>query len=280
MEAQDGFFYWRRIELRLIPSISNGAEIDREDWVRPGTVNVTVTNSSGAAQGDATVTVTNQWGRVYTATTAANGTASLSITDPGTWVLSVSKVGFATRSENGSTFPGETSTNTIRLSGGPLAPARLTATVISGTRIDLTWPDVSDETSYRIQRQIGSGSFIHLATTSANVTSYTDGSAVAGTSYTYRISAENSAGSSSFVASPSVTTPSSASTATTTTASGSSTAGGSTTSSAGTRTSSGSTSSGGSSSSGGGGGAPSFWFLAAASSLWALRRLASARHGK
>lgn len=69
-----------------------------------------------------------------------------------------------------------------------MAPTNLTAQVVSTSAVKLYWNDVSSkETGYRIERKTGNGSFVHLASLSANTTSYTDSSVVNGESYTYRV---------------------------------------------------------------------------------------------
>lgn len=78
----------------------------------------------------------------------------------------------------------------------PAAPSGLSATSSSSsTRIDLRWTDNSSvETGFRIERSTGgSGPFSQIATTAANVTTYTDTSGLErNTRYFYRVRATNS----------------------------------------------------------------------------------------
>lgn len=90
-----------------------------------------------------------------------------------------------------------------------LAPSAPTLTATGGAAPSLSWT-VSDNggapiTSYSVLRKVGSGSEAVLATTSG--TSYTDTSAPAGQSVTYRVTATNSAGTSAPSNAVTVTTP-------------------------------------------------------------------------
>jgi lysophospholipase L1-like esterase/fibronectin type 3 domain-containing protein len=88
----------------------------------------------------------------------------------------------------------------------PPAPASLTATAISSGRIDLVWSDVAGETGYRVERSTGGGSWAAIATTAANVTSYSDTGLASSTTYSYRVVATNGAGDSPPSPSASATT--------------------------------------------------------------------------
>ena len=80
----------------------------------------------------------------------------------------------------------------------PSAPGTLTATAISGSRVDLSWGAASDNvgvTGYRVERCQGAGcsNFAQIATTAGTTTSYSDTTAAAGTSYSYRVRANDAA---------------------------------------------------------------------------------------
>lgn len=81
----------------------------------------------------------------------------------------------------------------------PIAPTVFTATAISSTQINLAWMDNSNnETGFKIERSASvSGPFVTLTTVGTNVTSYQNTGLTASTSYFYRISSVNAAGSSS-----------------------------------------------------------------------------------
>ena len=91
----------------------------------------------------------------------------------------------------------------------PNAPSNLTATAISSTQIRLTWTDnSSDETRFYIERKTGaSGTYSTLAYVYANVTTYTDTSALHNTEYFYRVRAYNAGGYSPYSNEASTTTP-------------------------------------------------------------------------
>jgi autotransporter-associated beta strand protein len=77
----------------------------------------------------------------------------------------------------------------------PSAPGALAATTISTSEIDLTWSDNStNESSFLIERSSDNVSFLHIATTGAGVTSYSDTDLSAGTTYYYRVRASNAGG--------------------------------------------------------------------------------------
>lgn len=72
-----------------------------------------------------------------------------------------------------------------------LTTPSLTATVVGPTQIDLTWPDVANESSYKLERSLtGTGSWTQIGgTIAANSTSYSDTGLTASTHYYYRLSA-------------------------------------------------------------------------------------------
>ena len=76
----------------------------------------------------------------------------------------------------------------IDVSGGtdiPPAPSNLTATA-SGSNINLSWQNNTQSNYIGIERKIGSGSWLQIATVAQTATSYTDPSLAAG-SYAYRV---------------------------------------------------------------------------------------------
>ncbi len=92
----------------------------------------------------------------------------------------------------------------------PSAPTNLTASrggSESSQRINLTWTDNSNnETNFTVERCTGSSSYcasqgswsVRTSTLAANTTSYTDTGLSRKTTYTYRVKATNSAGSSNY----------------------------------------------------------------------------------
>lgn len=91
----------------------------------------------------------------------------------------------------------------------PAAPTNLTAAAVSSSQINLIWADnASNETGFYIERCAGAGctNFGQIATTAANTTSYADTGLTASTSYTYRVHAYNTAGTSDYTNESSATT--------------------------------------------------------------------------
>jgi hypothetical protein len=83
----------------------------------------------------------------------------------------------------------------------PAAPANLAATVISRSRINLSWTDnANNESGFRIERCKGSNctNFALIATLGANVTSYANIGLTANTTYRYRVYAYNASGNSGY----------------------------------------------------------------------------------
>jgi glucose/arabinose dehydrogenase len=78
----------------------------------------------------------------------------------------------------------------------PPVPTGLTATTTGARRINVSWSNVSGESGYRVERATGSGSFSQIASTAANVVTYTDTTAAAATTYTYRVRSYNASGNS------------------------------------------------------------------------------------
>ena len=119
--------------------------------------------------------------------------------------------GLAVTAYNNSTLCTATFDNVQIIGGGtvttPSAPSNVVATNVTGT-VKLTWTDnATNETSYRIDRAIGAGTYATIATLAADVTSYTDSTVAASTIYNYKVSAVNSAGPGS--SEVSITTPAS-----------------------------------------------------------------------
>ena len=80
-----------------------------------------------------------------------------------------------------------------------VAPGTLSATAVSGTRIDLAWGAATDDlavTGYRIERCQGAGctNFVQIAAPTGTATSYSDTTVVNATSYSYRVRAVDAAG--------------------------------------------------------------------------------------
>lgn len=87
-------------------------------------------------------------------------------------------------------------------------PTNLTATATSPTQISVTWSDkAAGESGYKLERKIGSGSFVQIASLPANSSSYTDSSLTPQTTYAYRVKAFNTISESFYSNEASATTP-------------------------------------------------------------------------
>lgn len=89
----------------------------------------------------------------------------------------------------------------------PAAPSGLTASAQSSTQINLSWADVTDESTYKVQRSAnGTTGWSQIGTTAANVTSFANTGLAASTTYWYRVIASNATGDSPASTSASATT--------------------------------------------------------------------------
>ncbi|MBI3852493.1 MAG: S8 family serine peptidase [Verrucomicrobia bacterium] len=90
----------------------------------------------------------------------------------------------------------------------PAAPANLQATPASGTRVDLSWADQSNnELGFALERSTDGVTFYLADTVGAGDVNYSDRTVQPGNTYFYRVRAYNPGGSSGYADAPSVTTP-------------------------------------------------------------------------
>lgn len=74
-------------------------------------------------------------------------------------------------------------------------PTSLTATAISSSSISIAWTDnATNEDGYQIERSFDGATFTEIATTTANISSYTDTALTPATIYYYRVRAFNTEG--------------------------------------------------------------------------------------
>jgi hypothetical protein len=117
---------------------------------------------------------------------------------PGTYYVRVGGYSSAT---------GSFSLDVVVPSSPPDAPSGLSATVNGTDQISVAWTDnSSDESGFSLERATGGGGFTIIANLGANATSYTDNGLQPGTSYSYRVAAFNTAGSSGYSNTASATT--------------------------------------------------------------------------
>ncbi|MCB0323106.1 MAG: fibronectin type III domain-containing protein [Bdellovibrionales bacterium] len=90
----------------------------------------------------------------------------------------------------------------------PSAPSNLSASADSTTSVVLKWNDTSDnESGFKIERKVGSGSYSQITTVNANVTTYLSTGLARNTTYTFRVRAHNGAGNSQYTNQASAQTP-------------------------------------------------------------------------
>ena len=85
----------------------------------------------------------------------------------------------------------------------PTAPSALVATGVSTSQVDLSWTDnSSNEIVFNIERSTSSaaGPFFRIASSSANIATYSDTGRSASTTYWYRVNAQNLWGTSAYSA--------------------------------------------------------------------------------
>jgi uncharacterized protein (TIGR02145 family) len=79
----------------------------------------------------------------------------------------------------------------------PLPPTNLIGNVFSSTQINLSWTDHStNETSFKIERKTGTGTFAIVGTTASDITIFSDAGLTPGTTYVYRVYSNNAVGNS------------------------------------------------------------------------------------
>ncbi|MFP4362391.1 MAG: chitobiase/beta-hexosaminidase C-terminal domain-containing protein [Spirochaetia bacterium] len=88
----------------------------------------------------------------------------------------------------------------------PQAPTGLSVSLNASTQPELNWTDNSNiERGFRIERKLESGSYSEIHETGANVTTYTDTTAMENNTYVYRVSAVNDFGGAVCTIEPSIT---------------------------------------------------------------------------
>lgn len=79
----------------------------------------------------------------------------------------------------------------------PLSPTNLSAQLITGTQVNLTWTDNStNESGFKIDRKQTGGQYSNIATLNSDVTLYSDNGLTINETYTYRLYSFNTRGNS------------------------------------------------------------------------------------
>src|SRR5205807_2364845 len=85
------------------------------------------------------------------------------------------------------------------ITSAPAAPSSLTAAEASTSEVDLAWSESSTNvTKFKIERSTDNVTFTQITTVAAGVTTYNNTGLTANTTYSYRVRASNTAGSSAF----------------------------------------------------------------------------------
>ena len=172
-------------------------------------ITVTGTNLSGAT--------TTAWvGAAHDAALTNVSSTSVNVTVPADAPVSADQLTVFTA--GGTAFSGSNFTVTAS-SQGPTAPSGLTATAASSSQINLSWTASTDPagvTGYLIQRCQGAScsNFAQIASVAGTVTTYSNTSLAASTSYSYRVQATDAAANlSAFSGTATTSTPSGSDTA-------------------------------------------------------------------
>jgi hypothetical protein len=96
--------------------------------------------------------------------------------------------------------------NQVKGTTVPLAPTGLAAQATVAGQIRLTWNGVTGATGFQVQRSLNATSWTTIASTGSGVTSYTNISLAASTTYYYRVRAVDAGGGSAYSAQASATT--------------------------------------------------------------------------
>ena len=186
---------------------SGGSPVRMKFWYRPGdpddiyinertlgeppTPTPTVTNTPTVT---ATPTDTSTPTPTPTDTPTSTSTSTPTPTDTPTQTPTETPGGGDTPTPTATPTRTPTPTPTVTLTpSAPLPPSGLACTVISDSRIDLTWTDNSlDETEFRIERSTNGVTWVEIATVPANTTGYVNTGLDPDSTYYYRVRAYRS----------------------------------------------------------------------------------------
>lgn len=203
------------LELRLSATDSSGQVTTITRRIDPLTINLTLAaNVAGATMVFNDEFVSTPTTRTWIAGATATISAPAQVVVNGqTWVFTGWSNG-GTRTQTISA-PAVNTTLTANYAQGLGAPEQLTAAASGPKTVVLGWADTTTaETGFKVERRLASSTgdtgWTQIGTTSANVTTYTDTTAVAATAYQYRVrAASTTLGDSAYSNVAAVTTPAS-----------------------------------------------------------------------
>ena len=104
---------------------------------------------------------------------------------------------YRVRAQNATGFSAYSNTASVTTSGIPTAPTGLTAAVATATTMNLAWTNTAaNATAVLVQQSTNNSTFTQIASLAATATTYTATGLTSGTTYYFRVSAQNSAGTS------------------------------------------------------------------------------------
>jgi len=178
--------------------------------IAPGSPALTVVTAQNPAAGEQTGGVLLGWSAVAGATgynvyrrassdsydyaAPLNGTTPITqttYTDPGSALTGGTTYAYVVRAVTAGAESASSSELSATAIARPLAPASTTATLSAGGQISVTWPAVVSASRYNVYRRPTSGSYDYTAplngATPVSATSFTDTTAINGTTYRYVI---------------------------------------------------------------------------------------------
>src|SRR6266540_583665 len=170
----------------------------------PAAQTVTVSNGGGGTLSGLTATVSYTTGQGWLAASLSSTTAPSTLTltaTTGTLVAGTYTATVAVAAAGAANSPQPVSVTFTLGPSAPAAPSNLAATAVSSSQINLSWTDnATTEDGFQIERCSGAGctAFTQIATVGPNVTTYSNTGLAASTSYSYRVRANNGAGSSGY----------------------------------------------------------------------------------
>lgn len=186
-------------------------------------INLAWTNNatSGAnAATSQTLERTSNGGATWTVVSSTIAGTATSYSDSG--LTSGTTYQYRVKASNACGASGYAMSNAVTLGSGgcgaaPSAPSALSASAVSASQVNLSWTDnqgagANAETGFTVERSSNGGSSwsVVSAAVAANAVNYSDTTVSAGTSYHYRVKAQNGCGSSTYATFGPVTTPSGA----------------------------------------------------------------------